>query len=168
METIAVVWLCGTNKQAAAMTDNTDNALYQLIYTSLAQRDFTADDLRRLLPRIRENNAKHGLTGVLLFDESEFFQVLEGPKNKVLSVFEHIANSRQHSCLVIQRQGPIPKRAFGDWSMGYASMSVEDLLEDDGMNDFYVGGKSYSEMKPGWEKVLLTSFMRGKWPIAIA
>ncbi|SPF77973.1 BLUF domain-containing protein [Pseudoprimorskyibacter insulae] len=138
--------------------------LYQLMYTSLAVHGFGTRQMRAMLPHIRSNNLKHDLSGMLLFADGEFFQVLEGPRNAVKAVFAAIELDERHSCITVLREGIIARRAFTDWSMGFAEISPEDLSGVDGMNDFYLGGTCYSEMKPGWEKVMITSFMRGKWP----
>lgn len=144
-----------------------ETSLYQLIYTSKACEGFGANEMRALLPEARRNNAELGITGILLCDRGEFLQVLEGPEASVKSVFERIQRNQDHGQISVRREGPIDKRRFPEFTMGFSEVSVEDL-DDPQMNDFYTDGTCYSELKPGWEKVFLTSFMQGHWPDKVA
>lgn len=141
--------------------------LYQIIYMSKSAEGFGSPEMRALLPKIRQNNAEKGVTGILLSDRGEFLQVLEGPEASVKEIFSSIKGDPQHSDVTVLREGPIQKRRFGDWTMGFSETSAADL-DDPSMNDFYFGGSCYSELKPGWEKVFLTAFMQGHWPQQVA
>jgi len=55
-----------------------DQDLMMLSYTSIASHLMAHDELIQLLQEARENNRKRGITGMLLYMEGCFFQVLEG------------------------------------------------------------------------------------------
>jgi hypothetical protein len=61
--------------------------LIQCIYASAAGRAFDTEELAQLLKVARDNNAKLGLTGMLLYAEGSFFQVLEGPAQVVDALY---------------------------------------------------------------------------------
>ena len=52
--------------------------LTQLIYVSKATRALDKEELTTLLGKIRPNNSRLGITGILLHDSGSFLQVLEG------------------------------------------------------------------------------------------
>ena len=52
--------------------------MYQLIYLSSATEMFTKEKLLALLEQSRPNNARLGITGILLYSNGNFMQTLEG------------------------------------------------------------------------------------------
>ena len=101
--------------------------LIQLIYCSVASHIFSHEELSGLLRFARQKNAKEDITGMLLYAEGSFFQVLEGEEKKIRLLFEKIEKDRRHHSITIIIQEPIAERSFGDWTMGYADITHEDL-----------------------------------------
>ena len=52
--------------------------MHQVVYASAAVEAFSEVQLVQLLARARTNNERLGVTGLLLYDEGSFLQVLEG------------------------------------------------------------------------------------------
>ena len=87
--------------------------LVHVIYNSGATVEFTDSDLTHLLTTSRNKNAAADITGMLLFVNGTFFQVLEGPEDVIDDLMRVIqADSRHHRVVIIIRE-PIAKRAFG-------------------------------------------------------
>lgn len=57
--------------------------IYQLMYYSTARREGTDAELRDILELSRLGNSQRGITGLLLYGEGVFFQVLEGAEADV-------------------------------------------------------------------------------------
>lgn len=55
--------------------------MYQLVYISAAALNFVESDLPALLDKSQRNNAKKQITGMLMYHEGQFFQILEGPED---------------------------------------------------------------------------------------
>jgi hypothetical protein len=107
---------------------------YSLAYESQASVPLTAPDLLDLLARSRENNARSGVTGILLYRHGTFLQVLEGPRAEVDGLYATIAGDSRHhevSTVLVEER---PARRFPDWTMGFADVDGE-LGEVDGFND---------------------------------
>lgn len=107
---------------------------YSLAYESQASVPLTEPDLLDLLGRSRAKNARLGISGILLYRQGTFLQVLEGPRAEVDALYATIsADSRHHAVdtvLVEDRR----ERRFPDWTMGFAD--VDGTLGDvDGFND---------------------------------
>ncbi|MCA9058063.1 MAG: BLUF domain-containing protein, partial [Planctomycetaceae bacterium] len=58
--------------------DTDDVDLVHLIYASAATVEFTHEDILALLKQAKAKNAPLGVTGMLLYEDGSFFQVLEG------------------------------------------------------------------------------------------
>jgi len=100
--------------------------LYSVTYVSSANAEFNEIALQELLQKARHNNARDGLTGMLLFKGGNFMQVLEGEEQIVRNRFRIIANDPRHKGALALLQGPIPARSFTDWSMGFQHLSTAD------------------------------------------
>lgn len=101
--------------------------IYRMVYLSDATDELTSKDLSDILEKARRNNARHGLTGVLLFHQSRFFQVLEGDKIRLTACFNRIRRDPRHTTISLMAKGPAEERAFPNWRMGYAK--IEELPE---------------------------------------
>ena len=79
-----------------------------------------ADDLDQLLLDARVANELAEVTGALLYGGQRFFQYLEGTRADVEQIYARIVRASQHHRLEILEQGPVDKRVFQRWHMGFA------------------------------------------------
>jgi Sensors of blue-light using FAD len=137
--------------------------LVHCIYSSAATRDFSPEELAALLTKARDYNALHDLTGMLLYSEGSFFQVLEGPQDVVDALYTKIETDKRHDQVTMIISEPIPKRAFGAWTMGFSNVSRGDLAKLEGTNDFFTRARCFAELDAGRAKKLLSAFRDGRW-----
>ncbi|HTV18043.1 MAG TPA: BLUF domain-containing protein [Polyangiaceae bacterium] len=110
-------------------------ALEQLTYTSTAVKDFGELELSRLLLQARRNNERSTITGLLLYHERSFLQVLEGEGGVIDTVFARIERDERHTRVSVLVRQPVPARQFADWAMGFvAAKRIADTLP--GFSDF--------------------------------
>jgi hypothetical protein len=83
--------------------------------------------LYKILHGARAANAIADVTGLLVFAEGKFLQVLEGPKSTVRSLMQKISADRRHANLQIISEGAINARIFPSWEMAYASTNAREL-----------------------------------------
>ena len=67
-----------------------ENALYHLGYVSTEAVKFSEEALVALLSEARNANADRDVTGLLLYREGSFYQVLEGSESAVMATFQEI------------------------------------------------------------------------------
>ena len=103
-----------------------------IVYVSTAKRLLTEDELLDLLTTARTKNKKHSVTGMLLYCQGTFMQVLEGEKSSVELIYKAIELDTRHKNIIKLASGTIEKRNFPDWSMGFASVNSETLQEIEG------------------------------------
>lgn len=137
--------------------------MIHLVYCSRASQPFERADLGQMLQRARVNNAQCQITGLLLLAEGSFFQVLEGPADKIDRLYEAIARDRRHTDVTLIVREPIAKRDFSDWTMGFSDLSMEELDEAAGLSDFFARGQSFERLDAGRVKKLLEAFRHGRW-----
>lgn len=112
--------------------------MYHLIYTSYANREFSESDLFELLDRSRATNKKMGITGMLLYLNGKFIQVLEGSKKGVKDIYQIISLDSRHKKVTTIIEGESPERLFKDWSMGFKKLTDEEFINQSGFEDIDV------------------------------
>jgi Sensors of blue-light using FAD len=93
------------------------STLESLLYVSVARPGLSDADFDALLASARRNNARHGLTGVLLKYGERFVQVIEGPGWSVDECLTTIRADPRHTDLRIVQRAPLAERRFAGWSM---------------------------------------------------
>ena len=138
--------------------------LVHCIYCSVSTKDvFSPTELAALLAECREKNSRAGLTGMLLYCDRTFFQVLEGDRPVVEALLEKLARDKRHERVTKIILEPIEERAFAQWTMGYSNISKKELADIPGLNDYFAQGRSYLELGEGRAKTLLSAFKEGAW-----
>jgi hypothetical protein len=94
-------------------------SLHRLIYLSSAVGVLRADELDRIYLRAKSANTRAGITGLLLFVEGSFLQVLEGPAAGITSLMQKIRRDRRHTGLTILYSGACAERTFPESPLHY-------------------------------------------------
>ena len=110
--------------------------IFYFVYSSRATKPFTNAELLELLTRSRENNSKLGLTGMLLYKNDEFMQVLEGSEQAVRTLVAKIQQDRRHNNVAKVIEGYYPERQFPYWYMGFHDLDTEAARKTPGYTEF--------------------------------
>lgn len=94
-------------------------SMIELIYSSVPSKNLSPQDIDSLLLESRENNTKNSITGVLLFNQTRFLQIIEGTSEDIHSLFNKIEVDPRHKNVELLHEQPIQKRTFQNWKMGY-------------------------------------------------
>jgi hypothetical protein len=98
--------------------------LFSLVYVSTAVTWFSPTELRSLLASARAANERAGITGMLLYQDGNFMQALEGDEAVVLALRRRIEVDRRHQGVLTLTSGPAREREFGQWSMAYFDLGA--------------------------------------------
>jgi hypothetical protein len=143
--------------------------LIHIIYCSVsAKPNFSAVELEQLLEVCRRNNGNAGVSGMLLFQDPWFFQILEGEPVALEALYDKIALDKRHKRIMKIIQEPIEARDFGEWTMGRADLSPKELKRIPGLNDFFSRGTAWTELGEGRAKTLLEAFRSGRWRASLS
>lgn len=134
----------------------------QLVYVSAAVRPFSGEELVELLRVSRENNTRHGITGLLAYRGGNFIQVIEGPEGAITTLHAKIcADPRHHNLFTIVEQ-TLTERQFGQWSMAFQNVDALSASEAEAYSDFLQ--QPFTEtsfiQQPGKALRLLLSFRK--------
>jgi hypothetical protein len=119
---------------------------------------FTENDLMDMLNTSRQFNQARYISGVLIYHNDRFLQVLEGEKSVVEELYyEHIAKDKRHIELNLLTQGIAEKRAFRDWEMGFFGNNSNEDYGLLGLTDFdkHPAGQFFKENLSQSQKELL-------------
>lgn len=115
-------------------------ALEQLIYVSTALREMSRTELETLLEGAVRFNDAHHITGMLLYAEGSFLQVLEAETADMDAVYERIGRDSQHHSLQVLIRNPIAMRSFSAWHMGFRILGRKEAEEHPGYAPFFEKG----------------------------
>jgi hypothetical protein len=110
--------------------------MIQTAYVSRAAESMLQEDLLSLLQQCLANNEASGVTGMLLYGNETFLQVLEGEEAVLDVVIDKIRKDPRHSKIQFLYRKPIDKRQYADWSMGFKRVSAQGLQAVGGLPDF--------------------------------
>ena len=115
----------------------------QLVYVSDANPDLSGEEIIEILKVSQEKNHAKQISGLLLYQDSHFMQLIEGEEATVLALFEKIAEDKRHRNVVVVGRFAADKPSMPTWAMAYFSpentedsarkhhfaMSRQDILE---------------------------------------
>lgn len=110
--------------------------LVRFVYISSAIRPFSEDELVHLLRTARQRNARRGVTGMLLYEDGNFMQVLEGPETAVKALAAKIERDPRHRQFIALLKEPIQERLFPAWQMGFRRIDRLTEQDEDGVTHF--------------------------------
>lgn len=97
--------------------------LVRCLYASRASVPLQAHALEDILAQSRRNNPKQGITGLLLFANGIFVQVIEGSRYEISRLLAKIVRDERNTDVEILSHEEITERCFGIWTMGQANMT---------------------------------------------
>lgn len=109
--------------------------MYHIVYLSTAVKLMTDEELKDILTTSRKNNKEKNVTGVLLYCEGTFVQLIEGTEEDVKSIYTSVEKDTRHKNIILLISYAAKERVFPSWAMGFASANKEALKEIDGYID---------------------------------
>lgn len=135
--------------------------MLQLLYVSSAVTLPAEADLDQILQEARAWNTPRDITGILLYAEGTYFQVLEGDDAEVEKLFKMINGDPRHQGVIVLLRRQITERDFPGWSMGFhradrladlppaffklSRSSVQDVIPENTSSEIVTLLRSYTE-----------------------
>lgn len=110
--------------------------MIQVSYLSRATAPMSSEQLLSLLLQSRRNNAARGITGMLLYGNDTFLQVIEGEDSVVDALVDRIGADPRHTGVKILGRKSVPARQYSDWSMSFERVTPQALEEVEGLRNF--------------------------------
>ena len=102
------------------------DVLFEISYRSTAVDDLTSSNVDSIITQAIKENAKHDVTGCLIYHNRAFFQIIEGSRSDILRLYRNIQNDNRHTDVKLLWRGYKLEREFEDWAM--ASVSDNSTL----------------------------------------
>jgi hypothetical protein len=114
------------------MTGHRLPLLYNLVYCSRATAGVDDAAVARIVASARRRNPAMGITGLLVFGSSIFFQWLEGPRDNVLALMDTLkADPRHDQVVTLSQSEEVRERLFPEWDMELVTPSdIREVLLD--------------------------------------
>jgi len=113
-----------------------ENAMIQTTYVSRASESMTQESLLSLLQQCHANNEASGVTGMLLYGNDTFLQLLEGEETVLDTLLDKIRKDPRHTEIRFLYRKPLERRKYTDWSMGFKRVSTQGLSAIGGVSEF--------------------------------
>jgi hypothetical protein len=104
-------------------------SVYHVLYRSQATSFPSEAQLQDLLACSRTYNAQHAITGLLLYSDGQFMQLIEGPEQAIHTLFDRIRQDPRHEQVVTLSEGPQAQRWFTDWHMAFGYLEPVALTQ---------------------------------------
>ena len=101
--------------------------MISITYVSSAVHQFRELTLLDLVDQCQSNNSRLGVTGILVYSDGNFMQVIEGPDLVTNALYERIRlDARHHDVITVHSQS-LDRREFQGWSMAFNIMPIKAL-----------------------------------------
>lgn len=139
--------------------------MIQVSYISRAAHPMSAAELLSILMSSRENNQASGITGMLLYGNGAFLQVIEGEDAVIDRLVERLGRDTRHTDVRILSRREIPERQYADWSMGFEHVSNRGADSVEGQRGFGAADFSFDELATNQAAVerLMDQFRAPHW-----
>jgi hypothetical protein len=97
--------------------------LIQICYASVASAPLDDAALEALLTKARANNGRDGITGLLLYGNGHFVQVIEGEEAPVAALYAKIVTDRRHMQVFEVYRDVVSTRDFARWMMAFERLT---------------------------------------------
>jgi len=134
--------------------------LIHIVYLSYSTKELSESELNGFLSTIRRKNEIQNITGLLLYNDEAFIQVIEGKREIINTLFDNISKDSRHSNIVKLLEEPIENRAFPSWFMGFRKLNKEQTPQVPGYSDFMQKNKDATMDCSEAVKHLLYSFRK--------
>lgn len=109
--------------------------MYYIIYLSAGAKWFSEEELEELLKLSKTNNRRNNITGLLLYGDGNFIQLLEGEEEDVMRTYRRISLDKRHGGITPIASGQLTERNFPEWEMGFKPMNSISLAPFKGYFD---------------------------------
>ena len=109
--------------------------IIQSVYTSAAVQPMPKSKLYKILVDSRVSNKLADVTGLLVYVDGTFLQVLEGEQEVVSALLEKISKDPRHTDVKVVYKTGVERRTFNAWQMAYVSPSPKELATWAGLSD---------------------------------
>lgn len=96
--------------------------IHVICYISNSIVDISNQDIHEIFEITLQNNKKRNITGILIYNNGHFFQVLEGKESDVEYVYSRIIQDNRHHGIIKLLETKIKDSIFAEYETGFTVM----------------------------------------------
>jgi hypothetical protein len=106
--------------------------LYNIVYCSCATDIMSDRELANIIKTSQHNNARSGITGLLVYGGGMFLQSLEGPREAIETLMRELHCDPRHDGVIrLQSMEDMRERLYPEWSMQHVDPGeIREILLD--------------------------------------
>lgn len=131
---------------------------YAISYVSTADISLSKEEIDEVLKHTENSNNRQKITGLLLYSDGNFFQVIEGEKAVILKLFDIIIKDVRHHSIIKIFAKEIQNEAFNNYKGDFASN--HSLYYGDNLKRYLKNIQSLDEGSQKVVKTMLNIFMK--------
>jgi len=94
---------------------------YAISYVSTAKKNLSNSEISQILIESERVNNSKDITGLLLYSEGNFFQIIEGDQKQIIQLYETIKEDSRHYNIIKLFGKEIKKEAFDGFKSDFIS-----------------------------------------------
>lgn len=98
---------------------------FAISYVSTAIKDLPPDEVVKILEETQIRNKKHGVNGLLIYSDGNFFEVIEGEEIKIKNLFKIIREDTRHKNIIMIFEKEVDKPFFEDKDANFISEDTQ-------------------------------------------
>ncbi len=132
---------------------------YAISYVSTVDKDVTENDIQNALDYSKSWNNDHDISGILLYSQGNFFQVLEGDKEVLKKLFSNIKNDKRHYDIIKIFEKEVADVKFDTYQVDFISLDARFQHKD--LHSYFSQIKSLNPAIQTSVKYILNKFTEG-------
>jgi hypothetical protein len=132
---------------------------YAISYVSTANPALSENEIQSTLDFSKDWNNNHEITGILLFSQGNFFQVLEGEESLLKMLFERIKADKRHHNIITIFQKEVPEVKFQNYEADF--ISLDDRYHAKNIDSYFSQIKLLNPSIQSSVKYILNKFTEG-------
>ncbi len=103
---------------------------FAISYVSTASRGLPQEEIVKIMEETQIRNNKHGVNGLLIYSEGNFFEVIEGEEIKIKDLFKVIREDTRHKNILMIFEKEVDKPFFEDMDANFISENTQHRSMD--------------------------------------
>lgn len=132
---------------------------YAISYVSTVNPALSEDEIQETLDFSKRWNNDHDITGILLYSQGNFFQVLEGEEEQLKDLFSRIKADERHHNIITIFQKQIPNIKFDGYEVDF--ISLDDRYNVELLDSYLTQISLLNPSIQGSVKYILNKFTEG-------
>jgi len=131
-----------------------------ICYISDSNNEESTNSLNELYSKAKNNNNKNNITGILIYSNYNFLQVLEGEEKMVDAIFKKIRHDSRHKNIFNVINTTIEQRIFEDYNFGFTIINNPNELNR--LNEYLSWLKNADDILANKVIYMVKNFIVGK------